>query len=72
MENMAKSIALVARDLPSADVLDDLRTFAWEILRRRRDFRGAPAMIQQVGPPSAPIELITPLRASREGMLRFR
>lgn len=69
---MAKSIALVARDLPSVDVLDDLRTFAWEILRRRADFRGAAAMVHQIGPPTAPIELITPLRASREGMLRFR
>jgi hypothetical protein len=72
MENMAKSIALVARDMPSTDVLDDLRTFAWEILRRRADFCGTPTTVKQIGTRQAPIEFIMPLRPSSERALRFR
>lgn len=72
MRKKAESFTLIARDLPPTNSLDDLRTFAWEILRRRADFRGVPATVSQIGSQQAPIELITPLGPSIERALRFR
>lgn len=72
MRKTAQSFTLIARDLPPANSLNDMRTFAWEILRRRADFRGEPATVRHIGSRQAPIELVTPLGPSTERALRFR
>jgi len=66
------SFALVARPLPDTQLIADPRLFAWEILRRRADYRPAPATVEQIGTAGAPIELIRPQGHPTPWGLRFR
>jgi hypothetical protein len=58
--------------LPDRDTIADPRSLAWEVLRRRADYRGTAATVEQIGTESAPIELIRPHAAVTQWGLRFR
>lgn len=66
------SCAIVARSLPDPILMADPRSFAWEILRRRADYIGAPAVAEHIGTADAPIELIRPTGTAADWGLRFR
>ena len=68
----AAELALVARSLPDRDTIADPRLLAWEVLRRRGDYRGAAAIVEQIGTENAPIELIRPHDDVSQWGLRFR
>lgn len=52
---------LIARGKPSFDSLCDTGAFAWEILRRRADYRPSlrGAGVQRIGEGQPPVELLT-------------
>lgn len=63
---------IVARPDIAYDYLDDNRYFAWEIVRRRRDYVAVRATTQRLRSGGAPIDLI---RSPAPGVcrgLRFR
>ncbi|WP_443019874.1 transcriptional regulator domain-containing protein [Sphingomonas adhaesiva] len=63
----------MVRSCPQPADLTDPRAFAWEVLRRRADYRSIPAeirLIASAGP--APLELIVPAETSNRWGLRFR
>ena len=72
MEKPVCEVPLVARPVPDRASIEDFRIFAWEILRRRADWRGEPVKIEQIGTKEAPIELILPRGSSPKAALRFR
>lgn len=64
--------ALIARSLPDPERVADPRALAWEILRRRADYRSQPIVIEQIGNKNTPIALIRPQGAPGSWGLRFR
>jgi hypothetical protein len=71
-QDKAMPLLLMARSAPQAGDLVDPRAFAWEILRRRKDYRGMPASIERLADTAAPIDLIRPADAPSRWGLRFR
>ncbi|WP_336963842.1 transcriptional regulator domain-containing protein [Sphingobium aquiterrae] len=69
---LADPLTLVPRSLPDPEVITDARAFAWEVLRRRADYRGVAAATEQIGTANAPIELILSCGDASEWGLRFR
>lgn len=65
-------VELLARSLPDPHLIDDPRVLAWEILRRRSDYRGAAAYVRQIESAAASITLITARETMPSGGLRFR
>jgi hypothetical protein len=62
---------LIRRSLPPSLDLADPRALAWEIVRRRADYRTAPAKVVRIGHAGL-IDLICPADAPRPWGLRFR
>ncbi|WP_367946350.1 transcriptional regulator domain-containing protein [Sphingobium chlorophenolicum] len=62
---------LTRRPLPGAGALSDPRALAWEIVRRRADYRATPAKVERIGGKAA-IELVRPADRPNRWGLRFR
>jgi len=69
---LSDTFALVARSLPEPDLVADPRAFAWEVLRRRADYRSQSSDIEQLGSKTMPIVLIRPQGTTADWGLRFR
>jgi len=70
--SLPKADAFIARSMTCPANLADARSYAWEVLRRRADFEGAPATVEQIRNGDSPIELIRPQTESSAWGLRFR
>jgi len=62
---------LIRRSQPGAGALADPRALAWEIVRRRADYRATPATVERIGG-EATIELVRPADRPNRWGLRFR
>nr|WP_217895292.1 DUF6499 domain-containing protein [Sphingomonas sp. CDS-1] len=62
---------MIRRSHPGSGALCDPRAFAWEIVRRRADYRATPATVERIGQ-SALIELVRPAVMPDRWGLRFR
>ena len=64
--------AYIARPIPQSHWLNDPRAFAWEVLRRRTDYRAARYHIERLRTGRSPIDVIHPEGDSRFQALGFR
>lgn len=65
-------VPLVQRGLSDPPRYADPREFAWEVLRRREDYRATPAVSEWMTGTAAPIELIRPAITAPHWGLRFQ